>query len=102
MDLLAGVQVSQVAFKVHGVKGREGAEVTGQPADAGVSLAPVSKEGALVGGAEVAVGAVVGHVALVVALHMGVAAEQGVAGVVSTRDRRQLVHDGGVSDQFPA
>lgn len=91
VDPLAGVKPLGVLLQLHGVKRDKGAKVAGELLAAGVATPQVPQEDGLVGGAEVALRAVVGLVRPVVRLHVGPAGEQSSAGVMATAAGRCAV-----------
>lgn len=84
MDLLSGVQMSNVLLKLHGVKCDEGAEIAAQLVVSRVTEPLVLEEDGLIGAGEVTLRAVVGEVCPVMSLHVRLALEDGTAGVVTT------------------
>lgn len=60
MDLLSGVQMSNVLLKLHGVKRDEGAEIAAQLVVSRVTEPLVLEEDGLIGAGEVTLRAVVG------------------------------------------
>jgi len=100
VDLLVGVQMTDVALELHGVERGEGAKVTAELVAARVTVPLVPEEDGLVGTRELALGAVVGEVRPMVSLHVRLASEDGAAGVMATLRRLDPVRLGRVPQQF--
>lgn len=100
MDLLVGVQMPNVHFKLHGVKCDEGAKVAAKLVDSGVSMPLVLEEDALIGAREITLRAVVGEVCPIMSLHVRLALKDGAAGVMTTFQSLDPVHLGRVSEKL--
>ena len=84
MDLLAGVQMSNVLLELHRVERDEGAEVTAELVGPRVAEPLVLEEKSFIGGREITLGAVVGNVCLIVNLHVHLGLKNGTTGMMAT------------------
>lgn len=102
MDLLIGVQVSNVSFELHRVECRKVAKVAAELLTACVALPLMPQEGGLVGTREITLRAVVSEVSLEVSFHVVLTGKDGNAGVMGTPYRRDPVLLRRVSHVSPA
>lgn len=100
VDLLVGVQVSDVLLKLHGVKCDEGAEVTAELVVSWVTVPPVLEEDALIGAGKITAGAVVGEVCPIMSLHVRLALKDGATGVMTAFHSPDPVLFGSVFEKF--
>lgn len=100
MDLLVGVQMSNVLLKLYRVKRGKGAKVTAKLVAPWVTETLVLEENCFVGTRKITERAVVGEVCPIMSLHVCLFLKNGSTGMVTTFHRLHPMHFTSVSKKF--